>query len=194
MGYVWRGQDHVVAVSLLTTTALTQQNANPQPSAQAQSVPCSTTSTAPSPSGNNAAYKIPGKWKQLLDKQRQKVETATGISVPDPSTDIEQALNSKPATPCPAQATPPKNLPTALLTVAKLPPDVSTTLHCSPITPSTSGATGHPTTLTLPDPHDFATPKPTDFEVDTVVPDLAAKTGCWSVKIDPKTGKSFVAQ
>jgi hypothetical protein len=98
MGYVWRGQDHVVAVSLLTTTALTQQNANPQPSAQAQSVPCSTTSTAPSPSGNNAAYKIPGKWKQLLDKQRQKVETATGISVPDPSTDIEQALNSKPAT------------------------------------------------------------------------------------------------
>jgi hypothetical protein len=59
--------------------------------------------------------------------------------------------------------------------------------------PSTSGASGHTSTLVLPDPHDFAIPKANEFEVDNVVPDLAAKTGCWAVKIDPKTGKSFVS-
>ena len=76
----------------------------------------------------------------------------------------------------------------------KLPPDFTATLHCNPMTPSPKDSAGHPTTLTLPDPHDYAVPKSNDFEADSVVPDLAAKTACYLVKVDPKTNKVFVAQ
>jgi hypothetical protein len=187
----------ILAASLAVPASQAQQSPNPPPpqppQAQAQPAPCVNTPSNPNPSGNNPAIKVPGKWQQIINKQRQKLEATTGIAVPDPSTSIDQAANSKPA-PCPSQAGSSK---TALPTPApalKLPPDITATLHCNPMTPSSKDASGRPTTLTLPDPHDFALPKATDFEVDNVVPDLAAKTPCYLVKVDPRTSKSFVAQ
>jgi hypothetical protein len=61
------------------------------------------------------------------------------------------------------------------------------------MTPSPQGGS-HQTTLTLPDPKDFALPKANDFLVDSVVPGTAARTACYLIKVDPKTGKSFVQQ
>jgi hypothetical protein len=178
---------------LMPALAYSQQSPNPQPpQAQVQSAPCVTTPT-PNPSGNNATVKVPSKWKQYLDRQRQQIEAKTGIPVPDVATGIEQVANSKPA-PCPPQASPPKIPQAAPAPALKLPPDTTVTLHCSPLTPSSKDANGHPTTLTLPDPHDFAVPKANEFEFDSVVPDLAAKTPCYLVKVDPKSNRSFVSQ
>jgi hypothetical protein len=75
----------------------------------------------------------------------------------------------------------------------KLPPDAMVTLRCNPLTPSPQGTTRQ-TTLTLPDPKDFAVPKADAFLADNVVPDTAAKTPCYLIKVDPKTGKSFIQQ
>jgi hypothetical protein len=183
----------IFAVSF-ASMAIGQQASISQPSpAQAQPAPCVTTPTAPNPSGSNAGFKVPGKWRQALDKQRQQIEKTTGISVPDVATDTQQAANAKPV-PCPPPANSPKAPPSIQAPVLKLPPDTTVTLHCNPMTPSPKDANGRPTTLTLPDPHDYALPKANDFEVDSVVPDLAAKTPCYLVKVDPKTNKSFVAQ
>jgi len=180
----------ILAVLLVLQHAQGQQP-SPQP-AQAQLQPCATTPT-PSLSGNSPAIKVPNKWRQMLDRQRQQIEAKTGIPMPDVATGIEQAANAKP-TPCPPQAVLPKTSQPAQAPVLKLPPDTTITLHCNPMTPSAKEANGRPTTLTLPDPHDFAVPKPTDFLVDSVVPDLAAKTPCYLVRVDPKTNKSFIAQ
>lgn len=182
-----------IIIATAAIPAVYSQSPNPQPSAQAQSAPCTNSSTNPNPQDNNVAVKVPGKWRQLLNKQLQKTEAKTGISLPDPSADVQQAVNSKPA-PCPPQTASPKSPPPTPAPIMKLPPDTTVTLHCNPMPPSANGASNRPTTLVLPDPHDFATPKANEFEVDNVVPDLSAKTGCWSVKVDPKTGKSFVAQ
>lgn len=183
----------MIIVLLIPFSASAQQGPNPQPSVQAQPGPCPSTST-PNPQDNNAGVKVPGKWRQLLNKQIQKTEAKTGISLPDPSAEVEQAVNSKPVAPCPPPAASPKNPPPPQAPVLKLPPDTTITLHCNPMAPSTSGASGHPSTLVLPDPHDFAIPKANEFEVDNVVPDLAAKTPCYLVKVDPKSSKSFVSQ
>jgi hypothetical protein len=136
---------------------------------------------------------VPDKWKQYLNKQRQQIQNTTGVPMPDVAADIEQAANSKPA-PCAPKAASPKTPPPLQAPTLKLPPDMTVTLHCNPMTPSPKDASGHPTTLTLPDPHDFAVARTNEFEVESVVPDLAAKTPCYAVKVDPKTSKSFVAQ
>jgi hypothetical protein len=174
--------------ALLVLQHAQAQQPSPQP---AQPQPCATTSTTPS--GNNPAIKVPNKWQQMINKKLQKIENQTGIPVSDVATDVAQAGNSKQPAPCPTQAVPPKNPPPTPAPALKPPPDVTTTttLHCNPMTPSTSG---HPTTLTLPDPHEFAVPKPTDWLVDAVVPDLAAHAPCFQVKVDPKSGKSFLSQ
>jgi hypothetical protein len=167
------------------------QSPSPQPT-QAQPIPCVTTST-PNPSGNNIHVKVPNKWQQALSKRLGKIEEQTGIDVAGVATDMQQVAKAKPA-PCLPQGAPSKNPPPALPPALKLPPDTTVTLHCNPMTPSAKDVNGHPTTLTLPDPHDYAPPKPTDFEFDSVVPDLAAKTPCYLVKVDPKSNKSFVTQ
>ena len=175
------------ALVIFTLRSLGQQASTPLPTqAQAQPAPCVTTSVNPSPSGSHASFKMPNKWKQ-------QIQTTTGITVPDSSTDTQQTATPKPA-PCAPQTgatKPPAALQQAAL---KLPPDFTATLHCNPMTPSPKDSAGHATTLTLPDPHDYAVPKPSDFEADSVVPDLAAKTACYLVKVDPKTSKVFVAQ
>jgi len=137
--------------------------------------------------------------QQLLDKQRQRIQQQTGIAIPSVD-DLKKDMQQ----PCPAPAA---NAATKTGNTAggnsaatqqpvplKLPPDTTVTLHCNPMTPSPKDGSGRQTTLTLPDPHDFAVPKANEFEADSVVPDLAAKTPCYLVKVDPKTNKSFVAQ
>jgi len=176
-----------IAPLLIACALQAQQSPNPQP---AQPLPCVTTSTALNPSGNNPTIKVPNKLRQVLNKKLQKVEDQTGIPISEVGTEIAQASASKP-TPCPPLAVPPKTSQTVVAPVLKLPPDITATLHCNPMTPS---ANSRPTTLTLPDPHEFATPKPTDFLVDNVVPDLAAHAPCFQVKVDPKTGRSFLSQ
>jgi len=178
--------------ALLTVTGHAQQPPQPQtPQGQVQSEPCVTTSGTPNPSGKTATIKVPGgKWREILDRKLHKIEDQTGVSMSDVATDIAQAATAKPA-PCPPQAAAQKVAQAIVAPVLKLPVDVTAVLHCNPMSPS---ASGRPTTLTLPDPHEFAPPKPTDFLVDSVIPDLAAKTPCYLVKVDPKTNKSFLAQ
>jgi hypothetical protein len=159
-----------------------QQAATPQPTqAQEQPAPCVTTPTNPKSSGNNPTFKIPSGW-------RQKIAAKTGITLPDVPTGAAQSANPKPV-PCPPPVTAPK---TPQPFPAKLPPDMTLTLHCTPLPPK--DANGHQSTLILPNPNDFASPKPSDILADSVQPDLSAKTGCWQVKVDPVTKKSFIAQ
>jgi hypothetical protein len=178
----------LILAALMASISLdAQQSPNPQPPpAQVQPAPCVTTSTTPAPSGNHATFKVPSKW-------RQQIQKTTGITVPDGSTDTPQTATAKPA-PCVPQTASPKTPAPFQQQALKLPPDFTATLHCNPMTPSPKDSAGHPTTLTLPDPHDYAVPKPSDFEADSVVPDLAAKTACYLVKVDPKTNKVFIAQ
>ena len=181
----------LVATVLSSLTGYSQQQPSPQPTqAQAQTAPCVTTPTSPNPSGSNTHVKIPNALQRALNKQLGKIQESTGVDVGGIAVEVTQ--DAKPRSiPCPTKTGVVNNPQPVLPAVLKLPPDITTQLHCSPLTPS---ANGHPTTLTLPDPHDFGAPKPTDFLVDSVVPDLAAKTPCYLVKVDPKTNKSFVAQ
>jgi hypothetical protein len=173
---------------LIGYAASAQQSPNPQPQTQDQTIPC-VPSTAPNPPGSNSHIKVPNALQRALNKQLGKIQDSTGVDVGGIAGDVAQAANSRPV-PCPTQISVVKNPQPVQSPVLKLPQDVTTVLHCSPLTPAVNG---HPTTLTLPDPHDFAVPKPTDFLVDSVVPDLAAKTPCYLVKVDPKTTKSFVS-
>ena len=173
-------------VALFASVAPAQLASTAQPAqAQAQTAPCVTVpSNAHKQQGGTVALKPPTKWQQYLDAQRKAFAIKYGVVLPDTPTQVP--LAPQPALPpCPppvAVAAPP---------APKLPTDTTVTLHCNPTTPSSKDA-GHPTTLTLPDPHDFAIPKPSDFEADTVVPDLAAKTPCYLVKVDPATQKPFI--
>jgi len=176
-------------VLLLTPFAGAQQSPNPQPQTLDQAIPC-VPSTTPNPSASNSHIKAPNALQRALNKQLGKIQDTTGIDVGGIAVEVAQDAKSR-AVPCPTKTSVVRNPQPIAPTVLKLPPDITTVLHCSPLTPS---ANGHPTTLTLPDPHDFGPPKPTDFLVDSVVPDLAAKTPCYLVKVDPKTGKSFIAQ
>ena len=178
-------------ISLLILTALTAslaigQQPSPQPT---QARPCVTTTT-PDTSGNNTTIKLPSKWRQAINKQLQAVQSKIPVPLPDPSTTIEQAANAKPA-PCLLQAATAKSTQLAQAPSPKLPADATVQLHCTPVSPK--DANGH-STLILPNPNDFSTPKPGDYLVDSVIPDLSAKTGCWQVKVDPVTKKSFIAQ
>jgi hypothetical protein len=169
--------------------ASAQQSPNPQPQTQDQAIPC-VPSTTPNPQGTNSHIKVPNALQRAINKQLGKIQDSTGVDVGGIAVDVAQNAKSR-AVPCPSQSVAIKNSQPVLPAVLKLPPDITTQLHCSPLTPS---ANGHSTTLTLPDPHDFGAPKPTDFLVDSVVPDLAAKTPCYLVKVDPKSGKSFLSQ
>lgn len=183
----------LILAALIAPLAIGQQP-SPQPTqAQGQPVPCVTTPTNPNPSGYNPAVKVPSKWQQVLDKQRQQLAAKTGIAIPDPSTAIAQPATPK-SNSCPPQAASPKPPPPTQAPILRLPPDTTLTLRCNPLTPSPKDGSAHPTTLTLPDPHDFAVPKANDTEFDAVVPDLSAKTQCYRIKIDPATGKSFIAE
>ena len=183
-----------LAVAALHTSLFALQQPSPQPmQTQEQAVPCVITPTSPNPSGPNTAVKVPNKLQQILNKQRQAIAAKTGITLPDVPNNIALPANSKPI-PCPPQAGSPKNSQPTPSPMLKLPADTTVTLHCNPMSPSPKDSAGHQATLILPNPADFATPKPGDFLVDSVVPDLAAKTGCWQVKVDPLTKKSFIAQ
>jgi hypothetical protein len=177
----------ILAALSTPATLVAQQAATSQPAqAQVPSAPCTTTSTTPNPSANHTTFKVPNKWKQQIQK-------TTGITVPDGSADPQQPASPKPV-PCTPQAGATKPPVATQQAALKLPPDFTATLHCNPMTPSPKDSAGRPTTLTLPDPHDYAVPKPNDFEADSVVPDLAAHVACYLVKVDPKTSKVFVAQ
>jgi hypothetical protein len=174
-----------------------QQPSTPEPSAQTQiqPVPC-TPQALPKPLKDvHPSSRI----QQLIDKERQRIQQQTGITPPSID-DLKKDMQN----PCPAPATnaATKTGGTAGASSAvtpqpatlKLPPDTTVTLHCNPMTPSPKDGGARQTTLTLPDPHDFAVPRPNEFEADSVVPDLSAKTPCYLVKVDPKTNKTFVAQ
>jgi|SRR5579859_7670291 len=183
----------LVLAALFAPLAIGQQP-SPQPTqVQAQPAPCVTTPTTPNPSGNGPTIKVPNKWRQMLDQQRQKIEAKTGIPMPDVATDIEQASKSKPA-PCVPQTGSSKPVPPTPSPILKLPPDITTTttLHCNPSSPLQEDGKRRSTTLTLPDPYNYASPKPTDVLVDSVVPDLAAHVPCYAVRVDIKTLKSFI--
>ena len=91
----------IATVLLAAITTNAQQSPNPQPALMhVQSAPCVTMAVAPNPSGNNTAIKVPGKWRQLLDKQRQQIEARTGIPMPDVATGTAQPANAQP-TPLP---------------------------------------------------------------------------------------------
>jgi hypothetical protein len=176
---------------LLAGYTQAQQSPSPQP-VQPQTTPCT---AAPSPAPSQKARTTPSivdKWKKALDDKSAHLSIKTGIPLPN-SLDLSGLLSSNLA-PCP-----PKTATVASATVApqpatiKLPPDTSVTLKCNPLTPSPQGGS-RPTTLTLPDPRDFAAPKASDFLADSVSPDIAAHTPCYLIKVDPKTGKSFVQQ
>jgi hypothetical protein len=187
----------LIAATLFAAPALQAQlAATPQPS-QAQSPPCiADNKTNPSTQDKKLGSTIVDKWKKKLNDEAAKLGKQTGV--PMPTTDDLGQLGSAKPIPCPpkvaapAPATAPQAAAAQPATV-KLPPDTFVTLRCNPMTPSPQGG-GRQTTLTLPDPKDFAVPKPNDFLADSVVPDTAAKTPCYLIKVDPKTGKSFVQQ
>jgi hypothetical protein len=174
--------------ALVTSLATAQPSPNPQPPAQvqAQPVPC-VTSAPQNPSGNQTVTQASTKLQRFLDKQLQ---AKTGISVADLAS-ATQTPTPK-AVPCPTQTATSKIPPTPQPQPLKLPPDTTTTLHCDPRVPKV--VSEYPITLSLPDPHAYAVPKPGQFEWDSVLPDLAAKTPCWSISVDPKTNKSFINQ
>jgi hypothetical protein len=176
----------LILAALNASLAIGQQAATAQPT-QAQSGDCPTIPNNPNPSNNTAAVKVPSKLQQFLNKQRQQIEAKTGIPMPDVPANLPQSANSKPV-PCAPQVASPKS-PQPL--APKLGPDMTITLHCTPMSPK--DANGH-ATLILPNPNDFASPKPSNYLVDSVLPDLSAKTGCWQVKVDPVTKKSFIAE
>ncbi len=186
---------YLIATLAFAVSSWAQQSpspATPSPQAQAQTTPCTTTNPATGNAQNNKSHStFADKWKKKIDDESAKLGAKAGV--PMPTTDDLAKLGSAKPAPClpkaanPSPATPPQ--PATL----KLPPDTTVTLHCNPLTPSPQGA-GRQTTLTLPDPKDFALPKATDFLADSVVPDTAAKTPCYLIKVDPKTGKSFVQQ
>ncbi len=168
-----------------------QAQQSPSPSTpQTQTAPCTTGAPAATPTQNSKSNPtFINRLKKKLDDESAKLTIQSGIPVPN-SSDLDSVLSTKPA-PCPPKAAVPAQ-PTAAAQPApvKLPPDMTVTLHCNPMTPSPHGGVRQ-TTLTLPDPKDFAVPKATDFLVDSVVPDIAAKTPCYQIKVDPKTGRSF---
>ena len=172
---------------LLTPFAGAQQSPSPQP-AQAQPAPCAASNTQT----NKPTSSTLDKWKKKLNDKGTEFGNRIGVPMPTPD-EASQLISTKPA-PCPPKATTPAvataPAPAALV---KLPPDTFVSLHCNPMTPSSQGGSRQ-TTLTLPDPKDFAIPKATDFLADSVVRDTAAKTACYLIKVDPKTGKSFVQQ
>jgi hypothetical protein len=182
----------ILAAVLAPLAIKAQQPPSPQPTqAQAQPVPCVTTPTTPNPSGNQPAVKVPNKWRQMLDKQRQQLENKIGVPIPDVATSIEQAANSKPA-PCPAQAAAPKApQPVA---IPHLPSGVITTWLCNPIVTSTDPS--HTVTFITPDALTVAEPaQPGVFEADGAKADPRATTvSCANLRRDPKNNKVFLAQ
>jgi hypothetical protein len=179
---------------VLATSSWAQQSPSPAPSTpqtQAQSAPCTTAQTSSPTAQKKSGTSFADRLKKKINDETAKLGTKAGVPLPT-TDDLTDAGSAKPA-PCPPKAA--ASAPAALAQPAtvKLPPDTLVTLRCNPMTPSPQGG-ARQTTLTLPDPKDFALPKANDFLVDSVVPDTAAKTPCYLIKIDPKTGKSFVQQ
>jgi hypothetical protein len=165
-------------------------SAPPIPQTQAQSAPCTTgQSQAATTQNNKSGSTFADKWKKKINDEGTRIGTRTGVPMPT-TDDLSSAGSAKPA-PCLPKAAASAPAAAAQPATVKLPPDTLVTLRCNPMTPSPQGG-ARQTTLTLPDPKDFALPKATDFLADNVVPDTAAKTPCYLIKVDPKTGKSFV--
>ena len=184
---------YIIAAALASQQIVAQQS--PSPLTQAgtpQTAPCTAApSPAPATRPNNSRPSIIDKWKKKINDEGVKLGQQTGV--PMPTTDDIPLPTAKP-TPCPPKAVVPAAPPASPQPApVKLGSDMTVTLHCNPLTPSPQGG-ARQTTLTLPDPKDFAVPKATDFLADSVVPDTAAKTPCYLIKVDPKTGKSFVQQ
>jgi hypothetical protein len=177
-----------VAALLTFTMSQAQQSPSPQPvQSQAQTAPCVATASSPKAAQNsNSGSGYLAKVQKKYDDNAKKLGIPTAKELAAYMKATEPPCPPKPAS-TPAPATAPQQAP------VKLPPDTSVTLHCNPLTPPAQGG-GRQTTLTLPDPKDFAVPKANDFLMDSVVPDTAAKTPCYLIKVDPKTGKSFVQQ
>ena len=185
----------IAAIVLTSAIAEAQQSPSPaSPTPQAQSAPCTTGQSQAATTQNNKPGSFADRLKKRINDESAKFGTRTGVPMPT-TDDLGSAGSAKPA-PCPPKAAASTTAAAAPQPApAKLPPDISTsvTLRCTPMTPSPQGG-AHQTTLTLPDPKDFALPKATDLLVDSVVLDTAAKTPCYAVKVDPKSGRSFVQQ
>lgn len=186
---------YLIATLAFAVSSWAQQSpspATPASQTQAQAAPCTTTNPTTGTAQNNKPRStFADKWKKKIDDESAKLGAKAGV--PMPTTDDLGKLGSAKPAPCLPKAANPSPAAVPQPAMAKLPPDTTVTLHCNPLTPSPQSASRQ-TTLTLPDPKDFALPKATDFLSDSVVPDTAAKTPCYLIKVDPKTGKSFVQQ
>jgi hypothetical protein len=182
-----------VATFLLSSTIGIAQQAptSTQPAVQAQATnaPCSTNAPSSTVPNLGAVVKPTAKTNQTIAAARKKWSDKLGFEIPD----FTSAPKPKPpAPPCP----PPTAVPnTVIAPVLKLPGDFSLNLRCNPLVAPPKGTTGGSTGFTLPDPHQYGVPDQLNqLEAETVTPDISAKTGCWLIKVDPHTGKYFIAQ
>jgi len=181
-----------LAVAVSSWAQQSPSPTTPPPQTQAQTTPCTTANPTTGTAQNNKPRSaFADRWKKKINDESAKLGAKAGV--PMPTTDDLGKLESAKPAPCPSKAASPSLTAAPQPATLKLPPDTTVTLHCNPLTPSPQG-TSRQTTLTLPDPKDFALPQASDFLVDSVVPDTAARTPCYLIKVDPKTGKSFVQQ
>jgi hypothetical protein len=180
----------ILSIALATPGFIYRIQPQPTPQstpAQQSTVPCTVTAAGKAPAVQ-PQVNLSDNTKKLLTQKRQWLQKYSPIVLPDP-TKIPAATKQVPA-PCPpAQPT------TQVAPAPKLPPDVSTTIRCNPLVAPPKGTTGGSTGFTLPDPHQYGVPEqPGQFEADAATPDVAAKTPCYALKVDPKTNKYFIAQ
>ena len=94
-------------------TPSTSQPTQPQPApAQPQAAPCATTPTPQPPKGWH--FNLPKGMQQAIDKQRQQIQNATGITVPstqDLANQAKQAMSPCGKAPAPAPAPTPQPMP-----------------------------------------------------------------------------------
>ena len=175
----------ILAVLLAPIVSQAQQSPSPQPT-PAQVRPCTTTPTAAPAPANNTGYMA-----KLRQKYNDKIKNlAANSPVPLPtSDDISHALKAN-SVPCPPPPTAPMTKP-AVPTPATAPkalPETSA-LRCNPlVVPPDAG--GYPLYV-LPNPQNYAVPKPNTVLADSVVPDLTTTTSCQRVRFD-RNGKAFV--
>ena len=177
----------LISAVLFASAATAQLAATPQSTPTQQStVPCTVTAAGKAPAAQ-PQVKLSDNTKKFIAKKEAWLQKYSPIVLPDP-TKIPAPPKQVPA-PCPPAQ------PTAQVAPAAKPPaDVTVTIRCNPLVAPPKGATGS-TGFTLPDPHQYGVPEqPNQFEADAATPDVAAKTPCYALKVDPKTGKYFVAQ
>jgi hypothetical protein len=157
------------------------------PQTQAAPVPCTPVATPVNAADTGSLIKPTTQSQQAIAKWRKKLSEKVGIDLPDP-TQIAKAKKTLP--PCqPAQQS------TQPAAVSRPPADASITLRCNPLLTPAKGVPGATSGFILPDPHQYETPPQANiFEADSAAPDVNAKTPCYSLKVDPKTNKYFIAQ